>query len=170
MPSVRDTMKVMNDLPNTAQTGAGNNQISNNASNPDFAKATSGNPINQSNTNTQAIGGSVSGVGGKEQAPEFVPSSELPLRPAAPEVMLPKEVVSVGVKVTPTTVQIPLPVSQMGVTPAGPNAPVAQTTTVVLPLTDDQIALGLKQGVSNSVRWLAEWCVRQVKRIRKKSL
>lgn len=35
--------------------------------------------------------------------------------------------------------------------------------TVTLPLTKDQLELGLHQKVWNSLRWLAEWCVRQIK-------
>lgn len=34
---------------------------------------------------------------------------------------------------------------------------------VVLPLTDDQIKLGLHHKVWEAIRWLAEWCVRQLK-------
>ena len=34
---------------------------------------------------------------------------------------------------------------------------------VVLPLTDDQIKLGLHHKVWEAIRWLAEWCARQLK-------
>ncbi len=81
------------------------------------------------------------------------------------EVLLPKEVASAGVRVRPTTVSLPPKVSQMGVRPVGPTSKPVQTTTVALPLTDDQIALGLKQSITNSWRWLAEWCVRRLKQI-----
>lgn len=37
---------------------------------------------------------------------------------------------------------------------------------VVLPLTDDQIKLGLHHKVWEAIRWLAEWCVRQLKMVR----
>lgn len=37
---------------------------------------------------------------------------------------------------------------------------------VVLPLTDDQIKSGLHHKVWEAIRWLAEWCVRQLKVIR----
>ncbi len=80
------------------------------------------------------------------------------------EVELPKEVASAGVKVHPTTVAIPQPVQQLGVKPTGANVP-AQTTTVALPLTDDQIATGVKASITTSLRWLAEWCVRRIKQL-----
>lgn len=34
---------------------------------------------------------------------------------------------------------------------------------VVLPLTKDEVAKGLKEKVVNSIRWLAEWCMRMIK-------
>lgn len=37
-----------------------------------------------------------------------------------------------------------------------------QNVTVTLPLTEDEVAVGLHQQVFDSLRWLAEWCVRQV--------
>lgn len=83
------------------------------------------------------------------------------------EIELPKEVVSAGVKVQPTTVQLPQVVTQMGVQTVG-QAVVPQPATTPLPLTDDQIALGLKQSVASSWRWLAEWCIRKLKQLHNK--
>jgi len=79
------------------------------------------------------------------------------------ETTLSPEVSSSGVRIHPTTVSIPLPVAQMGVQPVGQNVPVQTTSTVVLPLTDDQIAVGLHQSITNSLRWLSTWCVRRLK-------
>jgi len=81
------------------------------------------------------------------------------------ETQIPKEVAAAGVRVRPTTVTIPPPVAQMGVKPMGNNIPVQTTTSVVLPLSDDQIAAGLHLSMTNSVRWLAEWCVRRLKQL-----
>ena len=81
------------------------------------------------------------------------------------EVKLAPEVSSAGVKIHPTTVSIPPPVAKMGVKPLGQNVPVQTTSTVVLPLTDDQIAVGLHQSITNSFRWLAAWCVRRLKQV-----
>lgn len=76
---------------------------------------------------------------------------------------LPKEVTSAGVTIHPTTIPIPLPVSQMGVRAAGANIPMP--TAVAIPITDDQIALGLGKSIRDSFRWLAEWCVRRLKQV-----
>jgi hypothetical protein len=81
------------------------------------------------------------------------------------ETELPKEVSSAGVKLHPTTVPIPKKVSRMGVAPAGQNVPVQTTTTVVLPISDDQIAAGLGQGITSSWRWLSEWCLRRFRQL-----
>ena len=83
------------------------------------------------------------------------------------ETELPKEVAAVGVKIQPTTVQIPQPVAQMGVKAVG-DAIRPEEPAVVLPLTDEQIALGLKQSITSSWRWLAEFCVRKLKQLHAK--
>lgn len=83
------------------------------------------------------------------------------------EIELPKEVASAGVRVQPATVQLPQSVAQMGVTSVGQTTQ-SQATTVALPLTDDQIAQGLKLGITSSWRWLAQWCVRKIKQLHQK--
>jgi hypothetical protein len=103
--------------------------------------------------------------GAKEVEPGN-PAPEMALRDVTGhEVPISQEVASAGIRVRPTTISIPPKVSQMGVKPAGSNVPVQTTTTIVLPLTDDQIALGLQQSITNSLRWLSEWCVRRLKQM-----
>lgn len=84
------------------------------------------------------------------------------------EVELPKEVTSVGVSPKPTSVKLPPAVQQLGVRATGAATPPSSTQSVALPLTDDQIAQGLKLSLTNSWRWLAEWCVRRIKQLRKR--
>jgi len=82
------------------------------------------------------------------------------------EVELPPEVAKAGVSIQSDTVVLPPPVTQLGVKPVGAQAPLkATTTTVTLPLTDDQIANGLHQSILSSWRWLSEWCVRQLRTV-----
>jgi hypothetical protein len=81
------------------------------------------------------------------------------------ETALPKEVSSAGVRVQPTSIPIPAPVAQMGVQPVGHNVPPTASTVQPLPLTDDQIAVGLHQGITYSWRWLSEWCVKRLKQL-----
>jgi hypothetical protein len=89
--------------------------------------------------------------------------TEAPFRPAVPETEVSPEVVASGVKVQPTTIPIPPQVGALGVRPAGQNIPPAPAGT--LPLSDDQIALGLKQSIRSSWRWLAQWCLRRLKQL-----
>jgi hypothetical protein len=98
----------------------------------------------------------------KEQETGMV--TDVPFRPAGEETEVSPEVVASGVKVQPTTIPIPSAVSAMGVRPAGQNIPPADPA-VSLPLSDDQIAQGLKQSVWSSWRWLAQWCIRRLKQV-----
>jgi hypothetical protein len=99
------------------------------------------------------------------------PISETPpLVEVGKDIELPKEVVRAGVTIQPTVIPIPPHLTSAGVAPAGQNVTVGTGNTVVLPLTDDQIAQGLKQGITNSWRWLAEWCRRKLKLLHSKLL
>ncbi len=148
LPSIRDMIKAMNDLPDSA--GLQQQQ-------PQNAQP----PTPQSGTPAASPG-----VGGKEFEVPRVGAPEMPLRDAiGQEIELPKEVVQAGVQTRPTVVPLPQNVQRMGVQPAGVNVPVAPAATVVLPLTDDQIAAGLHEGVMSSFRWLSEWCIRKLKQV-----
>ncbi len=81
------------------------------------------------------------------------------------EMELPKEVTSAGVRMQPTTIPIPPAVAQLGVKPAGASVPVQTASTVALPISDDQIAQGLTKSVTESWRWLSEWCVKRLKQL-----
>ncbi len=43
------------------------------------------------------------------------------------------------------------------------TAPSAKKPKIVLPLDKDELILGLKEKVNESIRWLAEWCMRIIK-------
>lgn len=105
----------------------------------------------------------IGGISNKEKEAGGLPA-ETPFRPSGVESELSPEVSSSGVKIRPTTIPIPQSVAQMGVKPAGQNVPAA-SAAVTLPLSDDQIAVGLQQSVWSSWRWLAEWCVRKLKQL-----
>ena len=105
-----------------------------------------------SSGNKEVVGGSVNPPEGLRDATGI-------------EVAIPKEVAAVGVKVRPTTIPIPPAVANMGVKPAGQNIPVQTTSTIVLPLSDSQIASGLHESITSSLRWLTEWCIRRLKQV-----
>jgi len=81
------------------------------------------------------------------------------------EMELPKEVTAAGVSVRPTIVSIPPPVKTLGVKVTGAQVPIVPNTTTTLPLSDVQIAEGLHTNISNSIRWLAEWCKYNLKKL-----
>lgn len=49
------------------------------------------------------------------------------------------------------------------------TAPSAQPIQIVLPITQSAFLFGLKQKVTESIRWLAEWCLRLIKIFRAKA-
>lgn len=49
------------------------------------------------------------------------------------------------------------------------QSPNLQKPEVILPLTEEQIQAGLHHKVWESLRWLAEWCLRQLKLLRGKA-
>jgi len=107
--------------------------------------------------------------GSKEIEGAFI-SPEVPLKAVGQEAVLPKEVVSAGVKVQPQAVPLPPQVANMGVQSVGANVPPQPTngSTITLPLSDAQIAQALHESVTSSIRWLAEWCTRRIKMVHSK--
>jgi hypothetical protein len=120
-------------------------------------------PTPVQNANQSPVSTAGGGISSKEKETGG-PTREASFRPVGIESELSPEVVSSGVKVQPTSIPIPPPVSQLGVNPAGQNIP-PPPAAVTLPLSDDQIATGLKQSVWSSWRWLSEWCIRKLKQV-----
>lgn len=156
----------MNDLPNPVSQGNPNSQTLNPKQDAGSALFQGGSPANkQVPPGTGQPAQPITGGSFAKEKEVFgsIQSPEVPLRAVGTEVALPKEVASAGVKVHPTSVPVPPPVAQMGVKVVADNVPVQTTaTSVVLPLTDDQIAQGLSQSIETSWRWLAEWCKRRL--------
>ena len=119
-------------------------------------------PISNNTTSTPV--GVSSGIQ-KEQEP--IASSETGLTETMTEIEVSPELEKAGIEKRSETIELPPDLQKMGVVATGPSQPVV-TATVSLPLTDDQIAQGLKHGVTNSWRWLAEWCIRRIKQFHKR--
>jgi len=101
-----------------------------------------------------------SGLGEKER--EAVGPQEV-VREVGKEVEPPKEVEEAGVKLKKEEIRLPPPIEKLGVKPTGPAAP-PPPPAVSLPLTDDQVMKGLASPIISSLRWLAEFCLRQLKK------
>ncbi len=90
-----------------------------------------------------------------------------------PEPYISEEVAEAGVEATPDTYKpdIPPDVAKLGVTPANAAKPVVATSTgkIVLPLTEEKAAMAKKTySIKDSMRWLAELVLEQLKRVHEK--
>jgi len=101
------------------------------------------------------------GLGEKEK--EFAGVGKEVLEEVGKEIEPAKEIEKIGVKLKKEEVKVPPPIEKLGVRPTGPAIP-TPPPAVSLPLTDDQVMKGLANPILSSLRWLAEFCLRQLKR------
>lgn len=110
----------------------------------------------------------LSSFGGKER--EVASGGEIGLEVSKDaEELLPQEVKEAGIVARPETVELPPDLKSLGVQASGASQPVIhqgrqKTGTMTIPLSDPQIIVGLHKNVTAAVRWLAEWCILQLKR------
>lgn len=95
-------------------------------------------------------------------------SSDVDLKEAVhehSEINLPKEIAE-HVKEVSQRPEIPEDIEKAGLAHTGTASPVKKATgkTVKLPLTDDEIAKGLHAHIWESIRWMAVWCARKLKK------
>lgn len=108
-----------------------------------------------------------SGPSGKERE---IPRGEQSFEVAkTAEELVPLEVKEAGVEIKPETIELPPDLTKLGARPSGATQPVihqggAKATVVTVPLSDPQIVTGLHASILSSLRWLAEWCILQLKR------
>lgn len=100
------------------------------------------------------------GLGEKEKE---VPSSKEILERVGEEIEPTKEIERIGVKLKKEEIKVPPPIEKLGVKPTGVAAP-PPPPAISLPLTDDQVVTGLTSPIISSLRWLAEFCLRQFKK------
>lgn len=110
-------------------------------------------PVLQGSTSKERVGIAISTSSEIQPLPtEFSPSVE---------------VESAGVKVSSDQIEIPPDLQNLGVRHSGSNVPTqssSQVSTVVLPLSDDQVLKGLHAPIISAFRWLSIWCMRQLKK------
>lgn len=102
------------------------------------------------------------GLGEKEK--EVAGLKEVPVEVTAREIEPAKEPKEAGIELKKEEIKLPLSVEKMGVQPSGAAMPTPPAPVVTLPLTDDQVVKGLAFPILSSLRWLAEFCLRQLKR------
>lgn len=102
--------------------------------------------------------------GGKEEEP--IGNETLKEAPGEFKETAPAKEVSAFIKPTSVVPEIPPEIEKTGVIKhTGPTTPIPKKpTSVNLPLTDEQIVRGLHAHIWESLRWLAVWCVRKLKK------
>jgi len=103
---------------------------------------------------------------GKEQEAVKITAAEA-VSAVSAEATLPEEVEKAGVQIVKETIELPPDVKKLGVTTTGPSVPVTTTAAipqVTLPISDQQVVAGLHAQVLSSLRWLAIWCIRRLKK------
>lgn len=79
------------------------------------------------------------------------------------ELELEKEVEKAGVEKIGEEITLPEPVKQQGVKVSGENVPVISRAQTNIPLNQVQIKKALHKKITDSILWLAIWCLRQLK-------
>lgn len=118
----------------------------------------------KNNTDINAVSLSSAGTGKEREMP--VVAKEM-ISEVGREADIPKEVEKAGVEVIKETIELPPDVKRLGVTQTGPSVPaisVTATPQVVLPISDQTVIAGLHAQLLSSLRWLAQWCVRRLKK------
>lgn len=100
----------------------------------------------------------------KEAEPPVAALETPDLEEIVADVELEPELEAAGVEKQSETIVLPPDMKKMGVKAVGHTQPAQPATVIPLPLTDDQIEVGLHAQIISSLRWLAEWCVRQLKK------
>jgi hypothetical protein len=90
-------------------------------------------------------------------------SEETALEEVRKELELAPEVKEAGVEVKKEEIELPPPLPTIGVAQTGEDVGVSPASGN-LPLTDDQTLFALSAPIIASIRWLAEWCLRQLKK------
>lgn len=105
----------------------------------------------------------VTGPGLTFKEKEFLKEETQALEEVRRELELAPEVEKAGVEVQKEEIELPPPLPKMGVVQTGAELPIS-VPAVSLPLTDEKITTGLGASIWASLRWLAEWCFKQLKK------
>lgn len=109
-------------------------------------------------------GAPTGGIGTKERE-LFQRQDELQLLEIRKDLELGAEAKEAGVELlTHEEIELPPSVKQMGVTKIETEVSLPQAATTAVPLADDQIVKSAGASVWASLTWLAQWCLRQLKK------
>lgn len=92
-------------------------------------------------------------------------TSETYLTEIGQEQDIPQEIKKVGVIQRQENIEIPPDLQNIGLKPTGSAVSLPAKPTLKLPISDEKIEKGLHESIFHSLRWLAEWCLLQLKRM-----
>ena len=117
-------------------------------------------------TQSKSVYRPVSSPLGKEG--ETPPAAKETAQEVVSEIELNHEVKEAGVeKRGEVIVELPPDVKKLGVTQTGATTPLSAVTSVAqvsIPITDSQVVVGLHAKVTSSLAWLAQWCIKKLKK------
>lgn len=123
-------------------------------------------PTVTSDKNTSQSSVSTGSSHGKEfEAVKISPTEAVQEVSKEPEI--PEEVEKAGVMKVSETIELPPDVKKLGVVSSGASTPITVTpvlSKVVLPISDQQVIVGLHSKVTSAFRWLSTWCIRKLKK------
>ncbi len=104
-----------------------------------------------------------SGSLGTKEKEILARQDEASLEAVRQEIVLTPEIQEV-VEVRQEEIELPPPLPKMGVTQTGADLPV-NLSAVNPPLADEKILSGRKASITDNLRWLAEWCFKQLRKV-----
>lgn len=97
----------------------------------------------------------LSSIGSVSEVKEITPTMEIP-----------REVESAGVSEVGKPTELPPDIRRFGVSHSGANTQIVipASPNVTLPISDQQIVVGMHAKITSAFRWLATWCIRKLKK------
>lgn len=115
------------------------------------------------NKNIDPMTNSHSGSLGTKEKEILARQDEVSLEAVRQEIELTPEIKEV-VEIRQEEIELPPPLPKMGVTQTGADLPI-DLPMVKTPLVDEKILSGRKASITDNLRWFAEWCFKQLRKV-----
>jgi len=108
---------------------------------------------------------SITSIGGKE-AEKVTQEASVKIEEISPEAVLAPEVETAGVTKIGETIEFPPDITDLAGGQSASTLPLqtsSRTAVPAMPISDDLIYAGSRKSITNTIKWLAEWCIRKLK-------
>jgi len=107
---------------------------------------------------------SITAIGGKE-AEKVTQEASVKIEEISPEAVLAPELETAGVTKIGDTIEFPPDITDLtgGQSVSTLPSQTSSQTAVPMPISDDLIYSGSQKSITNTIKWLAEWCIRKLK-------